>query len=138
MPQIDPQSQGQQLCGLDIGNALGGVRTTLLDVPIATLTSEPNTGLPFCHVFGKTIPFDQDTLRSLYRNHGKYLSKFVKSTNEAVKAGFTLKADAKALKVEAGEQRDTHFRINIPSAQGVILSILKQPSLTNDLVLEVV
>jgi hypothetical protein len=46
----------------EFGNALGGIRTPLLDAPIATLTGEPNTGAFFCFLFGKTIPFRPSTV----------------------------------------------------------------------------
>ena len=42
-----------------------------------------------------------------------------------------------AIAIEQG-QRDTHYRINIPGTQGVVLLILKQPSLTDDLIPQVV
>ncbi len=87
----------------EFGNALGGIRTPLLDVPIATLTAEANTGAFFCFLFGKTIAFDQDTLDSLYPNHGSYVSQFNRSTTDTVKKGFILKADAKALETEAAQ-----------------------------------
>lgn len=87
----------------EFGNALGGIRTPLLDVPTATLTGAPNTGAPFCFLFGKTFAFDAATLESLYPNHGRYVSAFVKSTKKAVKAGFILPADAKEIKVEAAQ-----------------------------------
>jgi hypothetical protein len=85
------------------GNAIGGIRTPLLDVPTATYSGAPNTGSPFCFLFGSTIPFEEATLASLYRNHGKYVSAFAKATESAVKAGFILKRDAETIKVEAAQ-----------------------------------
>jgi hypothetical protein len=104
-PRIETESAGPFTVILrdDFGNALGGIRTPLLDVPIATLTSEINTGAFFCPLFGKTIPFDDATLASLYPSHGTYVSRFNQATTDAVKAGFILKADEEALKVEAAQ-----------------------------------
>jgi hypothetical protein len=87
----------------EFGNALGGIRTPLLDVPTATHSGGVNTGSPFCFLFGSSIPFDAATLKSLYRNHGKYVSAFAKSTQSTVKAGFILPADGKAIKTEAAQ-----------------------------------
>lgn len=87
----------------EYGNALGGIRTPLLDVPTATHSGAPNTGAFFCFLFGSTVPFDEASLASLYRNHGKYVSAFAKATKSAVKAGFILKPDAKTIKVEAAQ-----------------------------------
>src|SRR5262249_27120878 len=43
------------------GNALGGVRTPQLDVPIATFSGEGQRGTGFCGLFGATTPFDAAT-----------------------------------------------------------------------------
>jgi hypothetical protein len=104
-PQIEIAVPGfpPEIARDQYGNALGGIRTPLLDVPTATHSGVPNTGFPFCFLFGSTIPFDEATLASLYRNHGKYVSAFAKATKAAVKAGFILKPDAKAIKVEAAQ-----------------------------------
>ena len=40
------------------GNALGGVRTPVVDVPTATLRGDGNAGATFCFLFGNTVPFD--------------------------------------------------------------------------------
>lgn len=80
------------------GNALGGIRTPMVDVPTATLTGEPaeDSG-GICSLFGQTIPFDQDTLVELYGDADTYLELFGASADEAVDAGFMLRPDADAL-----------------------------------------
>jgi hypothetical protein len=77
------------------GNALGGVRTPQLDVPTATLTGEG------AQLTGKTIPFDAATLAALYPTHAAYVSAFDKATDDAVRAGFVLPADAQIMKTKA-------------------------------------
>lgn len=79
------------------GNALGGIRTPLVDVPIATLRGDGNSGPSFCFLFGTTQPFDAATLRSLYPTHADYVAKFTRAANAAVQAGFLLPVDAQKL-----------------------------------------
>src|SRR5262249_27233577 len=81
------------------GNALGGVRTPFVDVPIATFvpfdTVPPTTAFSgFCVLYGFNTPFDDATLATLYRNHGDFVSQFVHGTNEAVRDRFWLVSDA--------------------------------------------
>ena len=83
------------------GNALGGIRTPVVDVPTATLRGDGNAGQTFCFLFGNTVPFDAPTLAALYPTHEDYVTKFSKATDAAVKAGFILAADAKNLKAAA-------------------------------------
>lgn len=62
------------------GNAIGGVRTTYLDVPVFRYTI-PNYNIPggagpsfICSLAGYQTPLPQGVLKSLYRNEGRYLS----------------------------------------------------------------
>ena len=83
------------------GNAVGGIRTPQVDVPIATLSGGGQTGSSFCFLFGTTTPFDSTTLASLYPKHSTYVSAVKKAKNAAVKAGFILKVDATAISAAA-------------------------------------
>ncbi len=83
------------------GNALGGIRTPQLDVPIASLSGEGQSGSGFCLLFGTTEPFDAVTLASLYPDHRAYVAKVSRATRRAVRAGFMLKIDGKAIKEAA-------------------------------------
>ena len=84
------------------GNAVGGVRTPQVDVPIAMLSGGGQSGA-FCFLFGTTTPFDSTTLASLYPKHSTYVSKVKKAKNAAVKAGFILKVDAAAISTAASK-----------------------------------
>jgi hypothetical protein len=95
------------------GNALGGVRTPVVDVPTATLRGDGNAGATFCFLFGNTVPFDAPTLAALYPTHKDYVTKFDKATDVAVKAGFILAPDAKNLKAAAASST-----ISVPKRTG--------------------
>jgi hypothetical protein len=85
-----------------LGNALGGIRTPELDVPIATLTGTAATGQsPTCNLFGSTTPFTAAQLSSLYPTHADYVAKFDAATQRAVKAGFILPTDATQIEAAA-------------------------------------
>lgn len=75
------------------GNALGGVRTPHVDVPVATLTGE----MAQVPLNGATVPFDAATLAALYPSHDAYVSAFTESANRAVDDGFLLPEDGAAL-----------------------------------------
>ncbi len=82
----------------DHGNARGGIRTPLLDVPTSTLSSDPVPGSPpLCQGFGSTTPFDAATLARLYPDHDSYVEAFTASTEAAVDAGFILRPEADAM-----------------------------------------
>ena len=86
------------------GNALGGVRTAAVDVPIATYSGQPNSsggGGLTCSFFGQTTPFTSAQLATLYSNHDDYVSKVTAATTAAQQAGFILAADAPLIAQEA-------------------------------------
>jgi hypothetical protein len=84
------------------GNAMGGVRTPALDVPVATLSGEVNATPGFlCSLFGSTTPFDGTTLTSLYPTHSDYTGKVATAAQAAVDAGHLLPADQALIVQEA-------------------------------------
>jgi Alpha/beta hydrolase domain len=83
------------------GNALGGIRTPLVDAPSATLRGDPNSGGSFCTLFGSTTPFDAATLAALYPTHAAYVAAFDRATRQARRAGFLLAPDAAKLQAAA-------------------------------------
>jgi len=83
------------------GNALGGIRTPQLDVPIATLSGLGQPPGGFCAIFGTTVPFDATTLSMLYPSHAEYVTAVAKAAGEAVRARHLLRADVPAIKAAA-------------------------------------
>ena len=104
------------------GNALGGVRTPYVDVPIATLSGEGQAGFlsedagdnEFCSIYGTTKLFDDAKLASLYPTQRSYVSAVRQSLNKAVKKGFLLQADADLIEKSARKKK---FGINKQNEQ---------------------
>lgn len=97
--QVDTSTTPVHIVRDSFGNALGGVRTPFLDVPISSYTpfdtvAHTTTFSGFCILYGYNIPFSHDQLSTLYNNHGDYVSQFVHSLNDVVAQGFWLKPDA--------------------------------------------
>jgi len=80
------------------GNALGGIRTPWVDVPIAALSGLGQTGSSFCILFGTTTPFDAPTVAALYPTHKAFTSAYDKALKRAVKRGWILEPDARLIK----------------------------------------
>jgi len=94
------------------GNTLGGIRTPLVDAPIARLAGSGNTGAPggpptsmFCFLFGQTVPFDDAELAALYPSHASFVSRYYLAGVSAVNSQFLLQPDADAL-LRAAVQSD--------------------------------
>jgi hypothetical protein len=84
------------------GNALGGIRTPAVDVPISVLdgTLAPGKSV-ICSLFGSVTPFTAATLRSLYPTHADYVSKVKAAAADAVAKTFLLPADATTIDAQA-------------------------------------
>lgn len=90
----------------ELGLALGGIRLSQAQVPIALNTGD-NSGESFCRLFGTYQPFDSATLNRLYRNRGAYVAQVVHADIANIRAGYLLPADARqnladALHTEVG------------------------------------
>jgi hypothetical protein len=85
------------------GNVTSGIRTPQMDVPIATLSGEGQSGSIVCALFGTTLPFDDATLSALYADHAAYVAAFDAATDQAVQAGFILPPDAELMKAAAAQ-----------------------------------
>ena len=75
------------------GNALGGVRTPYLDVPIWTYHMGGGTVFT-CLVLGYKTPLSPDVIQQLYPQHGTYVSQVAQDTQRLVKEGFIPSYDA--------------------------------------------
>jgi len=80
------------------GNAMGGLRSPYVDVPISTYKM-PTGGV--CPFIGSRIPFSPELLAELYKNHGIYVSQVSEGAQNLLKEGFLLPMDASKIKVEA-------------------------------------
>ncbi len=76
------------------GNAKGGIRTPQVDVPIATLSGQGQSGQSFCGLFGTTIVFTKKELKALYATKAAFTKKWIAATNAAVATGAILEVDA--------------------------------------------
>ena len=95
------------------GIAEGGIRLADVTVPIALNTGwntggKPPTSDSACQQAGTYVPFDQGTLNALYRNHGSYVSKVARATNDNVRDGFILEEGGETIKDEAAESSVGH------------------------------
>ncbi|MGE3510894.1 MAG: alpha/beta hydrolase domain-containing protein [Vicinamibacterales bacterium] len=81
------------------GNARGGVRTPHVDVPVATISGSGNSPA-LCALFGTTAPLNAQALAALYPQD-EFRARFDAATDQAVRAGFLLTADAADVKAGA-------------------------------------
>jgi hypothetical protein len=85
-----------------LGNALGGLRTPALDVPVAAFSGVPgDPSNTLCLLFGSTHPFAPATLTRLYKSKDGYLAAYTGATDAAIKAGYLLPADRNKILAEA-------------------------------------
>lgn len=86
----------------ELGNAIGGIRTPAVDVPISALSGDPIPGSPgFCQIFGSTAPFEAAQLTELYGDPAAYIARFEVSLQGAVDAGFVLGPEAEVWRQQA-------------------------------------
>lgn len=81
-----------------LGNALGGIRTPQLDVPIAALSGVGQPVGSACSRFGTTLTFDAGALASLYPDHRSYVEAVQRAAKRAIRRGFLLAIDARAIR----------------------------------------
>ena len=85
-----------------VGNALGGVRTPAVDVPVSALSGVAPPGVSqLCALFGSTVRFDQTTLADHYGDQEGYIADFTRSLDATIAAGFLLESDRAQLVAEA-------------------------------------
>jgi hypothetical protein len=79
-----------------VDNALGGIRLSQHAVPTATNTGLNTPVTNFCRAFGTHLPFDDETLATLYPDHQSYVGQVIKATHETQRDGFIVGPDAAA------------------------------------------
>jgi hypothetical protein len=81
------------------GNALGGIRLPFMAAPVGKYVA---SGTPAaCALVPGFVPFDAATLDSLYANHKTYVATVARAADQAVREGFLLPFEAKAISEEA-------------------------------------
>lgn len=91
-PYIAVNPDGQVIDGTRValdqhGNALGGVRTAYLDVPIFSYTI-PNGPSFFCFLTGYQTPLAPSVLGDLYKSQGQYIAEFTVRLEELTRQGW--------------------------------------------------
>ncbi len=76
----------------DVGNAVGGVRSPFVDVPLVRYVAQSDPGA-LCKLRGNEFPLDAATLAGLYDTPEDYLEQFTASLDETIEAGFLREAD---------------------------------------------
>ncbi|GGN19731.1 alpha/beta hydrolase domain-containing protein [Streptomyces fuscichromogenes] len=79
------------------GNVEGGIRTPVVDAPVATLSGLGQEGSFYCTLFGTTVPFSAAKLTQLYPTHAQFVSRWTASAGSATAFGYIRPADARAL-----------------------------------------
>jgi hypothetical protein len=78
------------------GNALGGVPSPLLDVPLSRYEAHSTPG-PVCALAGREVPLPREVLANRYGDLQTYLAEFTISLDEVIQAGFLLEDDRAAI-----------------------------------------
>lgn len=101
-PRLTDISSSPVVLARDVnGNALGGVRSVHVDVPLATLdsvNSAPPGGFVFCRLFGRTIPFSPARVVELYPTKLDFTQMWSDAIDTNVANGFMLDADGEKWK----------------------------------------
>jgi hypothetical protein len=80
------------------GNAVGGVRSPQIEVPLGQYIANPLTLLNACYLNGGFIAFDDAKFRGLYPTYIFYLLAVNRAISRAVADGFVLPEDADRLR----------------------------------------
>ena len=80
----------------DHGNALGGVRSPFVDLPLSRYEVH-STGGAKCLMAGRETPLPADVLRSLHGDADAYMERFTERLDGTIAAGFLLEEDRAGL-----------------------------------------
>ena len=83
----------------EFGNALGGVRSPYLDVPVATYYASTG-GEGLCGNLGHKAPFDWARLEALYGTSRNYAAKLAESVDRLVRERWLTESDGRKIKAE--------------------------------------
>ena len=99
-PQLLVNAEGNDFVRDAYGNALGGVRSPYMDVPIAVMSGDNSSvqnEADICFLFGKTEMLDPATLQALYPDQAAYIAAVTTSARQLVSDGFLLAEDAELI-----------------------------------------
>jgi hypothetical protein len=106
----EPGEEGAAVVRDEHGNAVGGVRSTTLDVPVAThlglndaLDPDDDISPGSCLVYGSQIDFSPEELAALYGDHDTYVAEVDERLDELVEDGWFLEEFADDLRRRAAE-----------------------------------
>ena len=89
--------EGEAIKRDEHGNALGGVRSPWLDVPVSTyLASAETRPDDACGSLGRDVPFPKAKLARLYKNHAEYVGKVEDNLIRLVNSFYLNGSDADA------------------------------------------
>ncbi len=80
----------------EVGNAVGGVRSPFVDVPVARYEAHSPSGA-LCALAGRETPLAPDVLHTRYADLDEYLARFTESLDDSIDEGFLPAADRAAL-----------------------------------------
>ncbi len=101
MPRLELDASGNDFVRDEVGNAVGGIRTPQVDVPVATLSGLGQAGGSFCALFGTTTPLAADQLAARYPDHAAFVAAFETALDSAVDSGAILAEDAPRVRAAA-------------------------------------
>ena len=104
--RISLRSPGTPAAAVEVdryGNAVGGVRTPFVDIPISTYFSTSGAGE--CRMSGHRVLFDASRLREMYPSRIQYVGKVGEEADRLVKERWLTYADGQKIKSMA-EQAD--------------------------------
>jgi Alpha/beta hydrolase domain len=90
------------------GNALGGVRSPFVDVPLSRFDVH-STGGARCVLVGRETPLAQSVLARRFADAEAYLQRFTESLDDTIATGFLLEDDRAALLAAQAARAGTVF-----------------------------
>lgn len=104
-PRLETDAAGKAYVRDEYGNAEGGIRTPVVDVPVDTLSGESAGGSIACILFGSTTPLTAEQLAARYPSRADYEREFRAATRAAIASGFLLADDRAEMLAEAEPDR---------------------------------